>query len=181
MKKTCFCQPASNGWSSTIRMTAGWRAGVLWFILPVFLIACHRNDTGDELSISSWFTMPDKSSLFELKDERFPFFPAADLAQAGDLAVITVDPMRTYQEMDGFGYTLTGGSALWISKMSDEARAELLRELFTTEDGGIGVSYLRVSVGSSDLDPYVFPTAIYRKGRRIRRWNISAWIPTVSI
>ena len=64
--------------------------------------------------------------------------------------VITVADSITYQTMDGFGYTLTGGSALHIHKMSDTARASLLHELFDTS--GLGVSYLRLSIGASDLD-----------------------------
>ncbi|MGA9707185.1 MAG: glycoside hydrolase family 30 beta sandwich domain-containing protein, partial [Candidatus Sulfotelmatobacter sp.] len=35
-------------------------------------------------------------------------------------------------------------------------RAALLKELFTTGDNGIGVSYLRVSIGSSDMNERVF-------------------------
>ncbi len=65
---------------------------------------------------------------------------------------LQIDPKTTYQEMDGFGYTLTGGSALHLSKMSTSARAKLLQELFGTEGDGIGVSYLRLSIGGSDLD-----------------------------
>jgi glucosylceramidase len=62
-----------------------------------------------------------------------------------------------YQSIDGFGYTLTGGSA-WLmnQKLSDENRAALIRELFSIDSTGIGVSYLRVSVGASDLDAEVF-------------------------
>lgn len=67
-------------------------------------------------------------------------------------ATIKVDPATTYQEMDGFGYTLTGGSSLHLSKMSAPARAAILQELFGTEANSIGVSYLRLSVGASDLD-----------------------------
>ncbi len=56
--------------------------------------------------------------------------------------------------MDGFGYTLTGGSALHLHAMSSSERAKILRELFTREGNGIGVDYLRISVGGSDLDEH---------------------------
>jgi glucosylceramidase len=49
--------------------------------------------------------------------------------------------------MDGFGFALTGGSAQLLMRMSAKQRAALLRTLFTAGDGGIGVSYLRVSIG----------------------------------
>ena len=58
--------------------------------------------------------------------------------------------------MDGFGYTLTGSSALVIHRMPDAARAALLRELFGRDDASLGVSYLRLSIGASDLSPASF-------------------------
>jgi glucosylceramidase len=59
--------------------------------------------------------------------------------------------------MDGFGFALTGGSAQLINtKLIPSARAGLLNELFLPEGNGIGISYLRVSIGASDLDDHVF-------------------------
>ncbi|KKL79984.1 hypothetical protein LCGC14_2009340, partial [marine sediment metagenome] len=71
---------------------------------------------------------------------------------AGPGVTLKVDPSQTYQEMDGFGYTLTGGSAMHLHKMSSNSRAGVLQELFGTGANDIGVSYLRLSVGGSDLD-----------------------------
>jgi len=67
---------------------------------------------------------------------------------------IILKPSVKYQEMDGFGYTLTGGSALHLQKMSAPARANILEELFGKNTNSIGVSYLRISIGASDLDEY---------------------------
>ncbi|WGH76932.1 glycoside hydrolase family 30 beta sandwich domain-containing protein [Tenacibaculum tangerinum] len=69
---------------------------------------------------------------------------------------INVSEGTTYQEMDGFGYTLTGGSAMLINNMSSSARASLLQELFGSAESSIGVSYLRISIGASDLDVKTF-------------------------
>jgi glucosylceramidase len=41
-------------------------------------------------------------------------------------------------------------------QMSASARAELLKELFTTDSTHIGASYLRVSIGASDLNDHAF-------------------------
>jgi len=68
-------------------------------------------------------------------------------------ATITVNGTTTYQTMDGFGYTLTGGSAIVINRMPTAARSALLNELFTRNYTSLGVSYLRLSIGASDLDP----------------------------
>jgi glucosylceramidase len=67
-----------------------------------------------------------------------------------------VDSTTAYQTVDGFGYTLTGGSAYLINRMGAAPAAALLTELFTNTGSGIGVSYLRISVGASDLSPTVF-------------------------
>jgi O-glycosyl hydrolase len=57
--------------------------------------------------------------------------------------------------MDGFGFALTGGSAQLLMRMGAAPRTALLKELFTT-GGGIGVSYLRVSIGASDMNERVY-------------------------
>lgn len=43
-----------------------------------------------------------------------------------------------------------------IIKMNRAARSALLKEIFTTGGNNIGVSYLRISIGASDLNEYVF-------------------------
>jgi glucosylceramidase len=80
----------------------------------------------------------------------------AKTGQSRPETTIHVDASQTYQTIDGFGYTLTGGSAMLIGRMGATARKELLTDLFSTEGKGIGVSYLRVSIGASDLDERVF-------------------------
>jgi len=69
-------------------------------------------------------------------------------------AIVTIDPEQRYQTVDGFGFTLTGGSAQLIMAMSENARKKLLHELFSSS--GIRISYIRISVGASDLNPDVF-------------------------
>jgi len=58
--------------------------------------------------------------------------------------------------MDGFGFTLTGGSAELINKLPAAEKSHLLDEMFRTTGNGIGISYLRISVGASDLNADVF-------------------------
>jgi glucosylceramidase len=70
--------------------------------------------------------------------------------------VLTVDDTQHFQSIDGFGFALTGGSAQLLMRMGVTQRAALLRELFTTGDNGIGVSYLRVTIGSSDMNERVY-------------------------
>jgi glucosylceramidase len=69
---------------------------------------------------------------------------------------ITVDTTQTYQKIDGFGFALTGGSATLINGLSPTNKINLLTELFTTDSTNIGVSYLRISIGASDLSDHAF-------------------------
>lgn len=96
-----------------------------------------------------WLTNGDKSSLFEHK-------PDLDATEAGADITIHVDDTKTYQEIDGFGYCLNGGSAQLLGKMSPPAQDALLKELFATDGNNIGISVIRVSIGASDLDDHPF-------------------------
>lgn len=70
---------------------------------------------------------------------------------------IDIDSTQRFQSVDGFGYTLTGGSAKLINQMNAADKAALLQELFSvTNETGIKISYLRLSIGASDLDATVF-------------------------
>lgn len=83
--------------------------------------------------------------------------PAAIGSDAtGPAASIQIDPTRRYQRIDGFGFALTGGSAQLLQRMTPAARHALLAEMFDRRDGGMGVSWLRISIGSSDMDDHVF-------------------------
>jgi glucosylceramidase len=128
-------------------------------------VSCHKTTGGNETPgpdttvvvqpmlapIDLWLTKGDKSALFQKQNTKFYFSKTA-----GPTPVITIDTTQTFQTIDGFGYTLTGGSAQHLSGMSAAARTALLRELFATDANNIGVSYLRVSIGASDLDSHPF-------------------------
>ena len=101
--------------------------------------------------VAVWLTMPDKSALFYRQKVNLQF-----AANTNSDPTIVVDTTQTYQTMDGFGYALTGGSAQVMKQMSASARASLIKELFATDSTSLGISYLRVSIGASDLDASVF-------------------------
>jgi glucosylceramidase len=102
-------------------------------------------------SVASWLTTADKSVLFQPQPGRLAFGTATNANPT-----IEVDEAKTFQTIDGFGYCLTGGSAKLLHQMGTAERAKLLRELFATDGNNIGVSYLRLSIGASDLDEKVF-------------------------
>ena len=69
---------------------------------------------------------------------------------------IEVDSTITYQAVDGFGYTLTGGSAFLINRLPSGEKQSLLQELFGKNESSISISYLRTSIAASDLSAEVF-------------------------
>ena len=69
---------------------------------------------------------------------------------------VKVNPQKTFQTIEGFGYALTGGSAQVIHHLSKEKRKALINEIFGPSSSSLGVSYIRISMGASDLDAEVF-------------------------
>ncbi|MDN3585177.1 glycoside hydrolase family 30 beta sandwich domain-containing protein [Pedobacter aquatilis] len=102
-------------------------------------------------NVTTWLTKADRSVLFTKQNQALKFS-----ATQNNNPTIIVNEKQTYQPIDGFGYSLTGGSAQHIIKMSAPARAALLKELFATDGNNIGVSYIRLSIGASDLNEKVF-------------------------
>ncbi len=69
---------------------------------------------------------------------------------------ILINTQKQFQSIDGFGYTLTGGSAQLIYALEASKRKAILEELFGQGPSSIGISVLRIAVGASDLDGQVF-------------------------
>lgn len=118
----------------------------------VFCTALILSGTVGAQNVQYWLTNTDKSALFQKQNSNLKFVKTANT----NLPVIQVNDKQTYQSVDGFGFALTGGSAQHIVKMSPAARATLLKELFAVDGNNIGTSYLRVSIGASDLSDHVF-------------------------
>ena len=108
----------------------------------------NNNTTGPTVSL--WVTKGDKSALLQKQSD--VTFGAASNA----FPTIEVDSTQSFQTIDGFGYALTGGSAYVINKLSVADKTSLLEELFGAGANSIGVSYLRISIGASDLNASVF-------------------------
>ena len=102
-------------------------------------------------SVEVRMTKADGSILFEKQSPSINFTTGLI-----SYPVIQVDTTITMQTVDGFGYTLTGSSAYLLNRMGALARATVLKEFFGEGSADLGVSYLRVSTGASDLSPSVF-------------------------
>ncbi|HEY6976852.1 MAG TPA: glycoside hydrolase family 30 beta sandwich domain-containing protein [Chitinophagaceae bacterium] len=137
--------------------------GILLLLVLVLLMSIigKKNITGKEpqlnqntngaSEVSFWLTKGDGSVLLQKQNTDLVFGTASN-----NYPVITVDTTQTFQSVDGFGYALTGASAYLINHLSAATRDALLKELFGNDTNSIGISYLRISIGSSDLDTAVF-------------------------
>ena len=139
------------------------------FLGIVFIISCSNSDKGSGVTpvvvtpttttptptaineMDMWVTTSSKTQLLQKNRAVLSFTNTANTYPS-----IEVDTTQTFQSIDGFGYTLTGGSASLINKMSASAKADLLKELFGNSDNSIGISYLRISIGASDLSESIF-------------------------
>ncbi len=124
------------------------KIGVTAGLAMLALLSAHAQNKG---TAELWLTNADKSALFEKQSQTLKF----EKSNNPD-STIEVNSKMAYQSIDGFGFCLTGGSAQLMMKMSAAKRADLIKELFSAIDKNIGVSYLRVSVGASDLNEFVF-------------------------
>ena len=64
--------------------------------------------------------------------------------------IITLNPTDQRQEIDGFGFAITGSAAYNLLKMNPAARKALLTQIFSRQHG-YGCSYVRVPIGCSDF------------------------------
>ena len=101
--------------------------------------------------IDVWVTTSNQSALLQKQNSVLSFTESPN-----NYPVIDVEPSTSFQTIDGFGYTLTGGSAMLLRRMSSGSRKDILRNLFGCESDNICLSYLRLSMGASDLDETVF-------------------------
>lgn len=100
--------------------------------------------------MAAYLTTSDSLHLLDrVERDAQPFDPSL-------LANITIEREHPRQSIVGFGFALTGGSARHIHKMSKPARDALLQHLFGSEGDSIGMSFIRISVGASDLDEFAF-------------------------
>jgi glucosylceramidase len=101
--------------------------------------------------VDFWLTKSDQSVLLKKQTGTLGFNTTSN-----GYTNIEVNETQKYQTIDGFGYTLTGGSAEVINQLSASKKSALLQELFGSGANGIGISYLRISIGASDLNSSPF-------------------------
>ncbi|MBX7169461.1 MAG: hypothetical protein K1X72_00800 [Pyrinomonadaceae bacterium] len=119
-------------------------------ILFIFLFTTHFCFSQSKFEF--WLTKPDQTALLQ-KQNNLSF-----TNKTNDLPTIAIDQNQTFQTIDGFGFALTGGSALVINQLDKVTKKNLLQELFGNKKNSISISYLRISIGASDLnvEPFTY-------------------------
>ena len=120
-------------------------------IACLFLSSCPRSTvttqtTSGGPSVQVVETTGDKAMLLQTQ-------PSVSFATGGSSSglVITVDATSQYQQIDGFGGSLTDSSAWLIwNKLSASQQTSLMQQLFSPS-GGIGISFLRQPMGATDF------------------------------
>lgn len=119
-------------------------------VLPLMAAACSvatPQPAPTPVSASAaqlWLTTADQSQMLAQQ---------ADIISTGKEAAptITIDPTQRFQTIQGFGAAITDASAELIANLPDAQRQTLLKELFGRENGGLGFSFTRLTVGASDF------------------------------
>src|ERR1700722_19237258 len=124
---------------------------VVLFLSCTLLLAPYSSDAQEGREARLWLTTPDRTNVVAPQATSLHFS-----SETGQLPVLSVNDSQHFQIMDGFGFALTGGSAQLLIRMGAAQRTALLKELFTNVGDGIGGSYLRVSIGASDMNEHVY-------------------------
>jgi glucosylceramidase len=110
-------------------------------------------DTTTTNKVAVWVTNGQQSKLFR-NENPLSIVKAGTGSPSANL--INIDFSTKLQEMEGFGAALTGSSAYLINqKLNVSQRENLLKDLFDPQSG-IGISYLRITIGASDFSPEDF-------------------------
>lgn len=136
------------------------------FVLLIFIAGCSKKPpvpivTGTvpvtpvvpplKTDVSMWLTEADQSQLFKKQNVALLFTNGSN-----QNTTINVDTTQTYQTIDGFGFALTGGSAYLLNTLDPAKQDALLHELFSADSTGIGISYIRITIGASDMSASPF-------------------------
>ena len=122
--------------------------------------------------IEGWITRDAKALLQPMQPAAF-----SRSSPVEPLPTIDIDDSRTFQPIEGFGFSLTGGSAYLLAGLHAAERADLLRELFGATEESVGLSCLRLTIGASDLGRKDFSYWGLRRGTTdpdMARFNLSA-------
>ncbi|SPE55794.1 putative Glucan endo-1,6-beta-glucosidase [Verrucomicrobia bacterium] len=109
----------------------GWLAGVEW---------------ADGQTVNVWLTTHDQSALLQEQS------PLVFSNGTGGTNCVVVDETQLYQPVEGFGAAFTDTTGYILNEVAGPlVRSNAMLKLFTRNSGGIGLSFMRLPMGASDL------------------------------
>jgi glucosylceramidase len=128
-----------------------WPLSIMSQALPIEINSVVSQKGNNEMVF--WLTNSAKKIYLQKQSEVLHL-----LDYSNEFSTIEVNENKKYQTIDGFGFALTGGSVQSINKLEPQKRHDLLQELFGNNDNSISISYLRLSIGASDMNsfPYTY-------------------------
>jgi glucosylceramidase len=97
--------------------------------------------------MQTWLSLADQTKLLEAQPDLF-FKPGDEVSSPN---VIYVNENNQYQQMEGFGASMTDSSAWLIyTQMPEDQRQAVMTRLFSPTEG-IGISAMRIPMGASDF------------------------------
>lgn len=101
-------------------------------------------------NVEVWLTTTNQKNLLSPQQSLIPSDKDIE-SDRENVRSFCINPDKVYQQMDGFGASLTDASAWLISNaLGEDKRNELMSKLFSY-DKGIGMSFLRQPMGASDF------------------------------
>jgi glucosylceramidase len=102
-------------------------------------------------TVNIWLTTDDQSQLMQ------PQSPVAFANGTGGTNCIEVDETQHYQQIEGFGAAFTDTTGYNLNEVAlPGERTNALINLFTRNRIGIGLSFMRIPMGASDLARYEY-------------------------
>lgn len=159
--------PENTAYGRVVMRTYDWQEGISGSIYfdEVSVTVVHDPDFNNDFHVdyadllglsASW---QSQSSQYDLNDDQLIDLQDLKLfaenwmtwLEPDNAEQVTVDASTTFQEIEGFGASLTDSSAWLIHEfLNASERQAVLTDLFDPVDG-IGLSYLRQPMGASDF------------------------------
>ncbi|MGA2169677.1 MAG: glycoside hydrolase family 30 beta sandwich domain-containing protein [Terracidiphilus sp.] len=111
-------------------------------------LSCLAATGAGAQSVSVYQTTPD---LLEALSQRETLHFSTKATPAASAPLITVDDAQRFQEIDGFGASLTDAAAWLFAKKLTPAQTDAAFKMLFGRKDGIALSFLRQPIGSSDL------------------------------
>ena len=100
-------------------------------------------------SAKVYMTTVDQTKLYTLIEDGAILYNSAEAPKAG--FDVTIDPNERYQTVLGVGASFTDSSAYLINQVLSKTDRDALMEKLFSQEKGIGISFIRNPMGSSDF------------------------------